>query len=287
MRGTPGRLSKFLVSWSRPQTHIESDTPQTMTPLQYLSLMDIQARMLLKSDARKLKLGYLWWFLEPLMWIAVFYLVFEVMLKAGRGADFLVFLACGKLAFIWFSRTVNQASNSIVFGHNLISKIDITKTLFPMAAIQESIYRQGAVYGLLFVILVLFGYPVSWAWLWLFPVVLVYYLMIVACSFLGAYLVCIIRDFSKLIPLGMQFLLFTSGIFWDIRAIGDSQHVELMLAVNPLAFMLDAHRQILMHQTRPDLLHLALLGLGASILIAAMVLRMRQKSRYIALKVLT
>jgi lipopolysaccharide transport system permease protein len=267
--------------------HLDSDNPQTMTPLQYLSLIDIQARMLLKSDARKLTLGYLWWFLEPLMWVAVFYLVFEVILKAGRGADFLVFLACGKFAFIWFSRTVNQASNSIVFGSNLIGKIDMPKTLFPMSAIQESLYRQGAVYCLLFVILALFGYPVSWTWLWLVPVVFVYYLMIVACSLVGAYLVCIIRDFTKFIPLGMQFLLFTSGIFWDIRAIGDEQHVELMLAVNPLAFMLDAHRQILMHQTRPDLLQLALLGLGAGALAALMVLRMRQKSRYIALKVLT
>jgi lipopolysaccharide transport system permease protein len=111
--------------------------------------------------------------------------------------------------------------------------------------------------------------------------------LFVACSLVGAYLVCVTRDFSNFITLGMQFLLFTSGIFWDIRAIGDEQHVELMLALNPLAFMLDAHRQILMHQTRPDLLHLALIGLGAGVLITLMVLRMRQKSRYIALQVLT
>jgi lipopolysaccharide transport system permease protein len=39
------------------------------------------------------------------------------------------------------------------------------------------------------------------------------YLMIVACSLAGACLVCIVRDFSMVIPLGMIFLLFTSGIF--------------------------------------------------------------------------
>ena len=139
----------------------------------------------------------------------------------------------------------------------------------------------------MFLILLLFGYPLSWAWLWLVPVLLVYYLMIVACSLLGAYLVCQVRDFSKFIPLGMQFLLFTSGIFWDIRAIGDEQHTQLMLAINPMAFMLDAHREILMYQRAPDLLQLAYLALGAAVLIAIMVVRMRQKSRQIALQVLT
>ena len=249
--------------------------------------MDIQARMLLKSDSQKMKLGYFWWFLEPLMWVGVFYLVFEIVLKRGRGEEFLVFLACGKFAFIWFSRTVAQASRSIVYGKNLIAKIDMPKTLFPMAAIQESLYRQGAVYCLLFVIVAAFGYPVSWAWFWLLPVLGVYYLIIVACAFIGAYLVCMMRDFEKFIVLGMQFLLFTSGIFWDVRGIGNEHQTELILAFNPIAFILDAHRQILMHQSAPDMFHLTLLGLGAGVVITFMVLLMRKKSRYLAVKVLT
>ena len=221
------------------------------------------------------------------MWVGVFYLVFEVVLKFGRGADFLVFLACGKFAFIWFSRTVNQASNSIVAGKKLVAKIDMPKTLFPMAAVQESLYRQGAVYCFLFLILVFFGYPVSWAWFWLLPVLGVYYLMIVACSLIGAYLVCIMRDFKKFIVLGMQFLLYSSGIFWNVRGIGNDHQTELILAFNPIAFILDAHRQILMHQSAPDMVHLALLGLVSAVLITFMVLLMRKQSRYLAVKVLT
>lgn len=245
--------------------------------------------MLLKADASKLTLGYLWWFLEPLLWVALFYLVFNTILDSGsrRGADFILFLACGKFAFLWFSKTVIQASNSIVANQSLIGKINIPKSLFPMAVIQENIYRQAAVYLLLFVVIVIFGYPVSAMWFWLLPVLIVYYLMIVACSFIGACLVCVVRDFSKFIPLAMTFLLFTSGVFWDVRAIGDLRKTELVLALNPIAFMLDAHRQILMYQTLPDFMHLLLIALGAVLLIVMMVGLMRRYSQYLALKVLT
>jgi homopolymeric O-antigen transport system permease protein len=260
-----------------------------MTIAQYFRLIDVQARMLLKADASKFSLGYLWWFLEPLLWVGVFYLVFNIVLESdGRsGFEFLMFLACGKFAFLWFSKTVNQASNSIVGNHSLVSKIDVPKTLFPMAAVQESLYRQAAVYSLLMLILISTGYSPTLTWLWLAPVWLSFYLMIVACSFVGGFLVCLMRDFSKFIPLAMTCLLFTSGVFFDIRTLADTDKANLLLAVNPLAFILDAHRQILLYNTAPDGVHLAIIAAGFGILAVIMARLMKVKSQYIALRVLT
>ena len=260
-----------------------------MTLVQYFRLIDVQAKMLLKADASKFILGYLWWFLEPLLWVAVFYLVFNVILdsKGRSGSEFLLFLTCGKFAFIWFSKTVTQAANSIVSNKSLVSKIHVPKSMFPMAVVQESLYRQGSVYLCLFAMLAAFGTPVTIAWLWLLPVIFVNYLLIVACSFVGAYLVCLVRDVSKVIPLGMMFLLFTSGIFWDIRNIGSPEKTELILALNPLAFLLDAHRQVLLHHSQPDLVHLFFIGLGSVLLILVMLGLMRKRSQFLALKVLT
>jgi lipopolysaccharide transport system permease protein len=257
-----------------------------MTFSQYISLIDVHARMMLKAHAAKFKGGYLWWFIEPLLYVAIFYVVFNMVLDSKRG-DFLPFLTCGKFAFIWFSKTVLQASNSIVVNKSLVSKINVPKTLFPLAVVQESLYRQVAVYLLLLITLGVFGYPMTITWLWLLPVIVVYYLIIVACSFVGAYLVCLLRDFSKVIPLGMTFMLFTSGIFWDVRDIANEEKMNLVLNLNPIAFMLDAHRQVLMYDTPPDLGHLLLLAVFFSLIIAAMTVLMRWKSQYLALKVLT
>ena len=253
---------------------------------QYLRLIDIQARMALRADASRYFFGYLWWLLEPLLFVGVFYVVFNVILDSRR-ADFLAFLMCGKLAFIWFSKSVTQASNSIVASKGLVGKINVPKSLFPMAVVQESFYKQVTVFLLLFAALLAWGYPMTTAWLWLVPLILVNYLMIVACSFIGACLVCIVRDFRMLIPLGMTFLLFTSGIFWDIRDLGDPAKTELLLALNPLAFILDAYRQVLMFQTPPDIAHLLQIGVVSCVVIVAMVRVMRKGSQYLALKVLT
>jgi lipopolysaccharide transport system permease protein len=257
-----------------------------MTFLQYFRLVDTMARMDLRADAARKGLGYIWWVLEPLLFVAVFYVVFDLIMQSGRG-DFLVFLMCGKLTFIWFSKSVNQASNSIASNKGLIGRINVTKTLFPLAVIQEGLYRQAAVFLLLLCFLWARGYPPGLTWLYLVPIMLVNYLMIVACSFVGACLVCIWRDFSLFIALAMTFLMFVSGVFWDVRELGDARTAELVLALNPLAFILDAYRQVLLHAAAPDWLRLAQIAFGSAVLLVIMVLVMRRSSQYLALRALS
>jgi homopolymeric O-antigen transport system permease protein len=276
----------FLVDCP-PLTILTAISTTSLMPFsQYLRLMDAMARVALKSDASKFFLGYLWWILEPLLYVAVFYVVFNMILESKR-ADFLIFLMCGKFPFIWFSKTVNQASNSIVANKGLIGRINIPKSLFPMSLVHEGLYRQSAVFTLLCGVLIAYGYEPSINWLWLLPVMLVNYLMIAGCALIGACLVCLVRDFSMVISLGMNFLLFTSGIFWDVRNLADPETSALILALNPLAFMLDAYRQVLMYQLAPDLIHLLYIGLGSLVVIGIMVVVMRRANQYLALKVLT
>ncbi len=257
-----------------------------MTRLQYLRLVDLQAWMALKSDASKLVLGYIWWILEPLLYVAVFYVVFEIILGSKR-ADFLIFLMCGKLPFIWFSRSVNQAAGSIVASAGLIGRIDVPKSLFPMAQVQLNFYKQCLVFLFLFAVLLAAGFEPGWNWLWVTPVILVEYLLIVAVSLIGSVLVCYVRDFAMVISLGTVFLMFSSGIFWDVRGLESPEMTELILRANPIAFLLDAYRQVLMYNTRPDLLHLLLLGMTCCGVIWLTILFMRGRSQQLALRALS
>jgi lipopolysaccharide transport system permease protein len=89
------------------------------------------------------------------------------------------------------------------------------------------------------------------------------------------------------IPLAMMFLMFSSGVFFDFRDLNNPQMMNLMLSYNPMAFLLDAYRQILMYQTLPDLLQLARIGFVFAGVTALMVGWMRKNSRLLALKALT
>lgn len=227
----------------------------TLPIRQYLTLMDTLARFQLKAEARRFALGYLWWIVEPLLYVAVFYVVF-VKLLGNRQSDFLVFLAVGKLTFIWFSKSVNQAAMSLMTNRGLIGQVNLPKHLFPLSIVQEGLYRQLAVFIFLLLFLTGSGYMPHAVWVWLLPVAALQYLLIVTCGLLAAVLVCIRRDFQMLIQLGTVFLLFMSGVFWDVRALEDIELAGWLMALNPLVVLLDSYRQVLMHSESPDIARL-------------------------------
>ena len=226
-----------------------------ITPGQFFSLVDTQARMALKAEASKLYLSYLWWVLEPMLFVQVFYLVFEVLLRFGR-ENFLLFLMCGKIPFLWFSKSITMASTSIVQNRGLMNQVDLPKTLFPYASVQEALYKQWVVFLFLFIVVVSYGFPPSWLWLSLIPLILVQYVIILSCSLIAALLVSRIADVRILITMGLMFVLFTSGIFFDVQSITNEVHRDLLLTWNPMAFIFDCYRKVLMYGQPIDMMHL-------------------------------
>lgn len=276
-------MNRAAIGSGAPQDYLSE---YDVTPKQYVTLVDTMARLSLRAEARRFYFGFWWWVIEPLLYVAVFYTVFYQLL-GNRTPDFLMFLVVGKFTFIWFSKTVIHAGNSLVGNAGLIGRMDMPKTLFPMAVILECSYRQIAVFALLVMFLLLDGYRPTVHWLWVLPLIAVEALLIVVCGLLASVLVCIKRDFSLLISLGMLFLLFMSGVFWDLNSIESAETRSALLFWNPIAFLLDSFRQALLWQQEPNLTHLTGLAALLGALLLIVVKGMGRYGHYLAQRVVS
>jgi lipopolysaccharide transport system permease protein len=229
--------------------------------LDFIILVDTKAKMSLKAEASKLYFSFLWWIIEPILFVLAFYFVFAVLLQT-RQENFLLFLMCAKIPYMWFSKAVTTASGSIVANSGIISQIDIPKTIFPYASIQISLYKETPVFLLLFAMCIHYGYMPTIEWFWLIPLFVVMYLMIVTFGLLTAILVCYADDVRMLISMQSYLLIY-----------------------NPLAFLCDAFRKILMHKGTYSIEHmLVLLGIFSAS-IAGLHLVYRNMSRALAARV--
>lgn len=251
--------------------------------LDFFILVDTKAKMSLKAETSKLYLSFLWWILEPILFVLVFYFVFSALL-GNRQENFLLFLMCAKIPYMWFSKSVTSASGSIVGNSGIISQIDIPKTIFPYASIQVSLYKEIPVFLLLFGMCVYSGFMPTLEWLWLIPLFIVMYLMIVTFGLITAVMVCYADDVRMVINMAMLFLMFTSGIFFDIETISEPMQ-SYLLTFNPLAFLCDGFRKILMHKGSYSVEHMLALLAVFSVATLAMNLFYRRMSRTIAARV--
>ena len=222
----------------------------------------------LKSETKRTHLSYIWWVLEPALYVAMFYVVFSILLNRGTN-DFLVFLLCGKIPFLWFSKSVTNASNSIVAGKGLILQIAIQKPFFPLLVVAQDLVKQLFVFTLFLVFLAAYGVEYSANWLYILPVIITQLLLIIACALLASAIIPFIPDFKFLIATGMMMLMFASGIFYSYKDVLQERHQELFL-MNPLANLFKNYREVLLENIAPDWMALSTISLVSLLMIIVM-----------------
>lgn len=251
-----------------------SDTQALQEVFRFWQLVIIKVRFNLRSEATQSYLSYAWWLLEPLMQMGVYYIVFDIFLHRG-GEDFVPFLLCGIVPWLWFSRSVNNSSRSIVQGQGLISQTYLPKPFFPLVVIGQDLVKQQVVFLLLFGFLLYFGYMPSVEWLWLIPIVITQLMLIIAVAFLVSFIVPFARDIQYLINAGLMMMMFGSGVFYSYENVLLPEHREIFL-MNPMANLIVSYRSVLMDGTTPRVESLIVIASVSLIFIFLMSMAMKR-----------
>lgn len=246
---------------------------------QVFELIWLKAVLNLKSEAVRNKLSYVWWLLEPLLYLGTFYIVFTFVLPRGSGGDFVSFLLVGLVVYHWFAKSVQSASTSLLSAQGLLLKVSVTPLFFPAVALLQSSMKQLPVFLLLVLMVLFFGSLPTLAWVALLPLMFAQFLLLVSIGFLLALLVPFMRDLQIAIQSGITFLLFMSGIFYDILEMPIG--VRELFLLNPIANLVVQYRTILLEGEWPSLSGiLFILGFSGLLLLGNWLLYRRTRGLY-------
>lgn len=215
----------------------------------YCELIIVKVAANLRAEASKSYLSYLWWGLEPILHLMVFYLVFGLLLQRGTG-DFVVYLLSGLIPWLWFNKSISNSMLSIVQGKGLMTQVHLPKVIFPTIVICQDLVKQSIVIILFLVFLLIYGVPLSLHWLALPLLMLIEFFLISACAFVVAAAIPFLPDLRYLVNTGLMLLMFCSGIFYSMDAIPAEYHKVFFL--NPIALLLNNYRRILLYGQWPD-----------------------------------
>ena len=105
-----------------------------MKPRCFFRLVIVKVWFNLRTEAAQHRLSYAWWILEPVLHMGAFYLIFKILLQRGT-ENFVAFLLCGLVPWLWFAKSVTNSCQSIIQGKGIISQAFIPKAFFPLTAV--------------------------------------------------------------------------------------------------------------------------------------------------------
>lgn len=203
----------------------------------------------LRVEATRGYLGIAWWIIEPLLYIAVFYVIFEVLFQRG-GEGYVAFLMAGLVVWRWFDNTVRVGANSVVDNIGILRRVYVPKLVFPSAIVVSNTAKFMIVLVIFLIFLLLYGVNPGYSWLALPLLLAIQLLLITSVTWLVAAAVPFFPDLKVMIDSGLTLLFFMSGVFFDLGAIPG--RTADILRMNPMAILIESYRHVLILGDWPD-----------------------------------
>lgn len=217
--------------------------------LPHSELIFYQVYANLRAEAKRYYISYLWWMINPVTEMVVYYLVFGVVLQRGT-ENFVPFLLIGIVSFRWLGTAVFRSANSIQMNALLINQVYIPKVIVPTVIVLTETFKFFITFGILFLFLVAYGLPVTTHYVALALVLVTEFVFVLGVSCLCSAVTPFFPDLMIIIQSGMQLLFFLSGIFYQIDAIPPAYRQWFYL--NPMVVIIESLRAILLYHKWPS-----------------------------------
>ncbi len=203
----------------------------------------------LKAQNQDSALGQVWHLLNPLLLIAVYYLIFGVLLQVEdrRGVEnYLPFLIVGVIVFDFTRSSIQAGARMIVKNRKLVQSINFPRAILPLSAIvSEAISHLYAIPIMLVLVTLVQGGPTpQWTWLLLLVVFVLQSMFNLGISMVVARLSFHFRDVQQLLPFILRLYFYSSGVLIPINnEIIPNQTLVTILQLNPAYLIVEMARE--------------------------------------------
>lgn len=201
-----------------------------------------------RQDGSNSLIGNLWLVIDPAFQLAIYFFLVGVVLNRPQ-ADFALFLFAAILPWRWFSMTIGSAADSVRRRHQVMRQIAFPQIVLPLSVVAAS--TTGFFFGLIPLFSLYLVYPERLTiWVTALPIVIfVQVLWTIPLAILFSACNVFFQDTGNFIRHGLRIGFYLSpGLFSFERIqelLAPYPPAHLLLELNPMAWILDAYRDLL------------------------------------------
>lgn len=221
----------------------------------------------LKTTVATTRLGWLWWIINPLLMMVIYYLFMNVILARG-GDNYHLFILTGLIAWQFFSASLTGTTGAIVNNQQLIKQVALPIPMLIM--IPVLVQMVFAVIG--FAIIILWNYnTIGMQSIMVIPLILITGMVSYAFGLFLSVLNVYVFDTSQMLGYILRMGFFLTPILFPAGYVLDNEKVpqvfKFLFHINPMAIVITAFRSIVLDGVMCDILDIFTLTVCIIVLI--------------------
>ncbi len=199
----------------------------------------------IKAQYAQSALGIGWAFIKPIFSVVVFTIIFGKLVKVqSDGAPYAIFSYAALAPWAYFSTAMSGASNSLITGAAMITKVYFPRLILPLSAVLNKLFDLGIAMIPLTIMMLWYGQMPT---IWVLTLPLLVLIAMCTATGLGMLLTSLavqFRDIKFVLPSVIQLLMYASPVVYPASLI--PHKYRLLYGLNPMSGVIEGFRSALL-----------------------------------------
>jgi ABC-2 type transport system permease protein len=216
-------------------------------------------------------LGFAWNFVNPLLQLVVFWILFGVVLRTRPVTEsgeqpYAIFLFVGLLPWTFFATSLQSGASAILANAPLVKKVRMPLQLLPAASVLSALANFLLSFLVLLAVLTIFGPRHPEGLVWIPLLVAVQIVMNLGFAYLVSALAVFYRDVQHILGVLLLAWYFLTPVLFPVSALADRPEYLRLLYLNPMTGVIVAYQRALLDGMAPQWDALAYTSVVAAVL---------------------
>lgn len=188
-------------------------------------------------------LGFTWTFVQPVVMILVFWVVFSVGFRVQPKNDvpFVVWLTAGMAIWFVFADIINGSSGLILSHSHLIKKTLFHSQILPIIKVVSSLITHTVFILVLLGLIFIQGMPFSFYYFQSLYYIFGMSVLALGISWIVSSLNVFLKDVGQIVAVALQVGFWATPIFWDIQIM--PKGFQAIFKLNPMFYIVQGYRE--------------------------------------------
>ena len=198
-------------------------------------------------------LGFLWNFVNPLLQLVVFWILFGVVLRtrpitASGEQPYAIFLFVGLLPWTFFATSLQSGASAILANAPLVKKVRMPLQLLPAASVLSALANFLLSFVVLLAILAIFGPRHPEGFVWIPILVALQIVMNLGFAYLLSALAVFFRDVQHILGILLLAWYFLTPVLFPVAVLNQLR----LLYLNPMSAIIVSYQRAMLDGLAPQ-----------------------------------
>ena len=222
----------------------------------YRELLKTNVKKEIRGRYKNSILGIMWSFLNPLLQLAVYSIIFGALL-AGGDKTYHIYICVALIPWTYFTTAITQSAFTVIGNAGIIKKVYFPREILPI-----SVVTSGAVNFVISTIIILAfvifsGIGLSWYLLFYPFILLIQYILLLGISFIVSSVTVYFRDLEHIIGVVLMAAFYATPIVYKLEQL--PANLQIIMQLNPMTHLINAYRDIFYYHQMPNMQILCIL----------------------------